>query len=462
MGASHNFLEEESIGKLLWKFSLPAVIGMLVNALYNVVDRIYIGHIEEVGHLAITGVGVVYPLMVLSFAFVLLVGLGNASNVSLFLGKKEKEVAEAYLGNAVMLGSLFSILSILASYVWMKDFIYLLGGSELTYPFAREYLKIIAIGFYPMMIGYVLNASIRADGNPKMAMATLLIGTLINVVLDPVFIFVLGMGVKGAALATVISQTISMLWTIYYFNSSRSGMKLRQKYLRLRWDLSKRVLELGSSSFAVQIGVSLINYFMNTILRKYGGDLSIGAMTIVQSVMALLLMPVFGINQGVQPILGYNYGAKRYDRVKEALFKGVFAASCICITGFLLVEVFSPYWIGLFSKEESLIRLAGYGLRVQVLVFPIVGFQIVSAIYFQAIGKPKLSFFISMSRQILVLIPCLFLLSSIWGLDGVWFATPTADFISTIVTFLLIRKELKHLSYLQEEQEAWKESETIL
>ena len=192
---------------------------------------------------------------------------------------------------------------------------------------------------------------------------------------------------------------------------------------------------------------------MNVILRQYGGDLSIGAMAIIQSIMSLLLMPIFGINQGVQPILGYNYGARRYDRVKEALFKGIGAASVICIVGFLSIELFSQYWIVLFTKEESLLQLAEYGLRRQVLVFPIVGFQIVSSIYFQAVGKPKLSFLISMSRQILVLIPCLFFLSSIWGLNGVWYASPLSDFIATIVTFILIKRELKHLEYLKSEKE---------
>lgn len=453
MSTSHNFLEEESIGKLLLKFSLPAVIGMVVNALYNIVDRIYIGHIEKVGHLAIAGVGVVFPIIFLSFAFALLVGLGSASNISLYLGKKEKEVAEQFLGNSLVMGALFSVTFTIVIFFFMKKAIYFVGGSDLTYSYANEYLKIVALGFLPMSLGYVLNAAIRADGSPKMAMLTLLLGTMINVILDPIFIFVLDMGVKGAALATILSQIISFLWTIYYFVSSKSVMKLRWKHIYLHCDLSKKVIALGSSSFGVQVGVSAINYFMNIILRKYGGDLSIGAMAIIQSIMSLLLMPIFGINQGVQPILGYNYGAKRYDRVKEALFKAIGVASLICLSGFLFVELFSPYWIQLFTKEESLVALAGYGLRIQLIFFPIVGFQIISSVYFQAVGKPKLSFFISMSRQILVLIPCLFILSSIWGLEGVWFASPLSDFIATIVTFMLIRRELKHLEYLRQEKE---------
>lgn len=453
METSHNFLEEEKIGKLLWKFSLPAVIGMVVNALYNIVDRIYIGHIDKVGHLAIAGVGVVFPAMLLSFAFALLVGLGSASNISLYLGRKERDKAEKVLGNSIVLGSIFSIAFTILVFYFMKKIIYFVGGSDLTYPYANEYLKIVALGFLPMSLGYVLNAAIRSDGNPKMAMLTLLLGTTVNVVLDPVFIFALGMGVKGAALATIISQTVSFLWTIYYFVSSKSVMKLRRKNIRLHIRMSEKVLALGSSSFGVQIGVSAINYFMNVILRKYGGDLSIGAMAIIQSVMSLLLMPIFGINQGVQPILGYNYGARRYDRVKEALFKAVGVATVICVVGFILVELFAPYWVRMFTDEKTLVALAGYGLRIQVMFFPIVGFQIVSSIYFQAVGKPKLSFFISVSRQILVLIPCLFLLSSIWELQGVWFATPASDFIATIVTFVLIRRELKHLEYLKEEQE---------
>lgn len=453
MSLSHNFLEQESIGKLLWKFSLPAVVGMIVNALYNVVDRIYIGHIEKVGHLAITGVGVIFPVMLLSFAFALLVGLGSSANISLHLGKKERDRAEQFLGNSLVLGSIFSLVFMILIFLVMKKVIYFVGGSDLSYPYAKQYLEIVAIGFLPTTLSYILNSAIRSDGNPKMAMLTLLIGTFVNVILDPIFIFTLHMGVRGAALATVLSQIVSFLWTIYYFTSSKIVMKLKKKNIRLHCDLSKKVIALGSSSFGVQVGVSAINYIMNVILRQYGGDLSIGAMAIIQSIMSLLLMPIFGINQGVQPILGYNYGARRYDRVKEALFKGIGAASVICIVGFLSIELFSQYWIVLFTKEESLLQLAEYGLRRQVLVFPIVGFQIVSSIYFQAVGKPKLSFLISMSRQILVLIPCLFFLSSIWGLNGVWYASPLSDFIATIVTFILIKRELKHLEYLKSEKE---------
>lgn len=357
------------------------------------------------------------------------------------------------MGNSLVLGSIFSLVFMILIFLVMKKVIYFVGGSDLSYPYAKQYLEIVAIGFLPTTLSYILNSAIRSDGNPKMAMLTLLIGTFVNVILDPIFIFTLHMGVRGAALATVLSQIVSFLWTIYYFTSSKSVMKLKKKNIRLHCDLSKKVIALGSSSFGVQVGVSAINYIMNVILRQYGGDLSIGAMAIIQSIMSLLLMPIFGINQGVQPILGYNYGARRYDRVKEALFKGIGAASVICIVGFLSIELFSQYWIVLFTKEESLLQLAEYGLRRQVLVFPIVGFQIVSSIYFQAVGKPKLSFLISMSRQILVLIPCLFFLSSIWGLNGVWYASPLSDFIATIVTFILIKRELKHLEYLKSEKE---------
>lgn len=338
MSLSHNFLEQESIGKLLWKFSLPAVVGMIVNALYNVVDRIYIGHIEKVGHLAITGVGVIFPVMLLSFAFALLVGLGSSANISLHLGKKERDRAEQFLGNSLVLGSIFSLVFMILIFLVMKKVIYFVGGSDLSYPYAKQYLEIVAIGFLPTTLSYILNSAIRSDGNPKMAMLTLLIGTFVNVILDPIFIFTLHMGVRGAALATVLSQIVSFLWTIYYFTSSKSVMKLKKKNIRLHCDLSKKVIALGSSSFGVQVGVSAINYIMNVILRQYGGDLSIGAMAIIQSIMSLLLMPIFGINQGVQPILGYNYGARRYDRVKEALFKGIGAASVICIVGFLSID----------------------------------------------------------------------------------------------------------------------------
>ena len=444
MENKHNFMETESITKLLIKFSIPAIVGMFVNALYNVVDRIYIGNIKDIGHLGITGIGVVFPVVILIFAFSLLIGIGSAAAVSLKLGMKDREEAERFLGVAVFLSFIISAVLMVIIYFNMDKIIYLIGGSKDTFIYAKDYLFYINLGVPAAILGLVLNSVIRSDGSPKIAMGTLLIGAITNIVLDPIFIFVFGMGVKGAAIATIISQYVSMFWTIHYFNSKRSKIKLIKKDIKFNFHKAKEICLLGSSAF------SLVTYILNTVLKKYGGDTSIGAMAIVQSFMTFMAMPIFGINQGIQPILGYNYGAEKYKRVKEALYKGIFAATIICIIGYTSVRLFSNTLIQIFTTKPELEEIAKYGLKAYTLVFPIVGFQIVSSIYFQAVGKPKMSFFISLSRQIIVMIPCLIILPIFFGLNGIWYAAPTADSIATLITFILVRKEIKKLDKLEE------------
>ena len=332
----------------------------------------------------------------------------------------------------------------------MDKIIYLIGGSNDTFIYAKDYLFYINLGVPAAILGLVLNSVIRSDGSPKIAMGTLLIGAITNIVLDPIFIFVFEMGVKGAAIATIISQYVSMFWTIHYFKSKRSKIKLIKKDIKFNFHKAKEICLLGSSAFAIQLGFSLVTYILNTVLKKYGGDTSIGAMAIVQSFMTFMAMPIFGINQGIQPILGYNYGAEKYKRVKEALYKGIFAATIICIIGYTSVRLFSNTLIQIFTTKPELEEIAKYGLRAYTMVFPIVGFQIVSSIYFQAVGKPKMSFFISLSRQIIVMIPCLIILPIFFGLNGIWYAAPTADSIATLITFILVRKEIKKLDKLEE------------
>lgn len=449
MEKKHQLMGTEKITKLLVQFSLPAIIGMLVNALYNIVDRIYIGNIENVGHIAIAGVGITFPVVIFVFGFSILIGLGAATNASLNLGRKKKEEAERFLGAAVSFGFIVSLI-LMVLVLWKLEWLVnILGGSDKTGIYAAQYLKILAYGFPAAVVGYVANASIRSDGNPKMAMATLLIGAITNIALDPIFIFYLKMGVKGAAWATIISQYVSGIWAIYYFTSKFSGMKLYLKNLKLDFGKIKSISSLGSAPFAIQIGASVVNYTYNSTLKIYGGDTAIGAMAIVQAVITFISMPIFGINQGLQPILGYNYGAKLYSRVKEALFKAIFAATVLCVIDFLAIQFLSKYFINIFTHEKELVRIASIGLRIQTFMLPIVGFQIIASIYFQAIGKPKMSFFMSLTRQIIVLIPCILIMSKLFGIEGVWFAGPTADFIATVVTFIFIKMELKHLKELE-------------
>lgn len=462
MKNKHQFMGSEKITKLLIQFSLPAIIGMLVNALYSIVDRIYIGNIKDVGHFAIAGVGLTFPVTIFVFAFAVLIGLGGATNISLNLGKKQKDEAEHYLGNAICFGTIVSTIIGILVLIFMEGLVDKLGGSENTSRYTIEYLRIVAIGFPATIVGYVANAGIRSDGNPKMSMVTLLIGAIINIVLDPIFIFGMDMGVSGAAWATIISQYILAAWTIYYFRSKFSGLKLYMKDLPLKWERIKNIMALGSAPFALQLGSSLVNYTFNHTLKIYGGDNSIGAMAIIQAIVIFLAMPIFGINQGLQPILGYNYGAKLYARVREALRKAILGASIICIFDFIVIQFLSKYFIFIFTREKALLDIASFGLRINTIMFPIIGFQIISSVYFQAVGKPKLSLFISLSRQIIILIPCIIVMSRLFGLTGIWFAAPTSDFISTVITFILIKREMKTLKHLQKEQEEMERLEAVV
>lgn len=449
MDNKHNFMETESITKLLIKFSLPAIVGMFVNALYNIVDRIYIGNIKDIGHLGITGVGVVFPIVILTFSFALLIGIGSAARISLKLGEKNKEEAEKTLGIAFFFAMVVSFILMIFIFIFIDKIIMMIGGSKETFYYAKSYLLILNLGTPAVIIGNTLNAGIRSDGSPKMSMVTLLLGAIINIVLDPIFIFYFNMGVQGAAIATIISQYVSGLWTFFYFNSKLSKIKLYKHFIKFDFKKIKEICITGSSAFMIQIGFSLVTYFLNRILKQYGGDISIGAMAIIQSVVTFMTMPIFGINQGILPILGYNYGAKKYMRVKEALFKGVLGATIICIIGFLSVRFFAIDIVRIFTDNKGLESLASYGLKIYTGAHLIVGFQVVSSIYFQAIGKPKMSLLISSSRQILFMIPSIYLLAKLFGLKGIWYAAPVADTLSTLITFFLVRKEIKHLEKLE-------------
>ncbi|MEG0069851.1 MATE family efflux transporter [Cetobacterium sp.] len=453
MKEKHKEMGEEPISKLLLKFSLPAMVGMFVNALYNIVDRIYIGNIPEIGPNAIAGVGVVFPIMIISIGFCLLIGMGGATNISISLGQKQKVSAEKYLGNATFLAIIFGLMLTFITIFSMDLYITKLGTSSVTEPYARDYLTIVALGFPFLMAGYVTNAAVRSDGNPKISMITLLLGAITNIILDPIFIFWMGLGVKGAAIATIISQIVSAIWTICYFNSKWSGIKLHFKNLILEWSKVKNIFIIGAGPFVLQMGSSVVTLVLNSSLMKYGGDVAVGAMTIVNAVNTFILMPIFGINQGVQPILGFNYGARKYHRVREAFILAVKGAITISTIGFLTIQLLSKYFIVIFTSNPQLLNAASNGLRVFTLMFPVVGFQIIAAVYFQAIGKPKTTMFLSLSRQFIFLIPIVLLFSRLWGVKGIWMAVPCTDILSVIVTFIMTKRELNNLKILEKEED---------
>jgi len=436
-------LGEKEIPKLLLKFSIPAIVGMLVNALYNFVDMVFIG--QGVGPLGIAGVRIGFPLIVIGMAFSMLIGIGANSLISIRLGQKRKEDAELILGNAfvtmIVIGAVLTILGL----VFMEPLLKLFGASQDVMPYAKGYFRIILFGVIFQMIGMGMNNFIRGEGNPKTAMITMLVGAVINTILDPIFIFVFGWGIEGAALATILSLMVSALWVLYYFLFGNSLLKIRKPNLRVRFDILKSIVAIGLAPFAMQLAASILVIFMNQGLAKYGGDIAVSAMGIINNIASLFMMVVFGINQGAQPIIGFNYGAQKYDRVKSALKYAIGAATVVVTIGYASINLFAPQMIGLFSNDPELIDIGSRGLRRVLMFMPIIGFQIVSSAYFQAIGKPKQSMLLSLSRQVLILIPLVLILPKSMGLIGLFTAGPIADVSSSILTAIFLFYELKNL-----------------
>ncbi len=446
-------LGEESISRLLLTFSIPAIVGMMVNTLYNIIDRMYIGNIKEIGQLAITGVGITMPIMTIILAFGMLVGIGTAARVSLKLGQHDKENAEKHLGNAFTLILIISITLTIIGLIFLNPILELFGASENTEIYARQYMQIIFIGTVLNMLSFGLNHSIRSDGNPKIAMLSMLIGAITNIVLDPLFIFILGMGVRGAAIATIISQVLTTTWILYYFTKGKSIIKLKKENLILDKATVISIFSIGMSPFSMQIATSIIQVISNNALKQYGGDLAIGAMAIISSISMIFAMPIFGINQGSQPIIGYNYGSGKYDRVKETVKYGVIAATMIVILGWCVVQFFPHTLIRMFNSDPELISIATSGMKIFLFMIPVTGMQIISSNYFQSIGKAKISMFLSLLRQVILLIPCLLILPSVplfngkpLGLTGIWLSGAISDGLSSLITLIIFYNSVKKLN----------------
>lgn len=433
------------IGSLLFRFSIPAIVGMVVNALYNVADRAFVGQAE--GSLGIAGITVSFPLMVIMMGFGMLVGLGANALISIRLGQKRSEDAEQILGNAATLLVLVSLSLTLLGTVFLNPMLKFFGASADVLPFAQSYLRIILFGAVFQAIGFGMNNFIRGEGNPKIAMYTMLIGAALNLALDPLFIFVFGWGLEGAALATVISQAASAVWVLSYFLGGKSLLKLHLKNLKLQWPVVWSIIELGSAPFFMQIASSAVITILNHQLGAYGGDVAISAMGVVFSVTMLFLMPIFGINQGAQPIIGFNYGARQFDRVKKTHYLASIAATLITLVGFASAILYPSAIISVFNRNDpQLIQMGSRALRIFLLMFPIVGFQIVTSNYFQAVGKPRAAMILSLSRQVFLLIPCLLILPEFFGLDGVFASGPVSDFGSSLLTGTFYLLEIRKLN----------------
>ncbi|SHI44239.1 MATE family efflux transporter [Lutispora thermophila] len=437
-------LGEKEIPKLLLKFSIPAIVGMVVNALYNFVDMVFIG--QGVGPLGIAGVRIGFPLMVIGMAFSMLIGIGGNSLVSIRLGQKKKEEAELILANALVSMIIIAVALTVSGLLFMEPLLRVFGASDAVMPYAKGYFTIIVYGTIFQMIEMGMNNFIRGEGNPKVAMTTMLIGAILNTILDPIFIFAFGWGIKGAALATVISMAASAIFVMYYFLSGNSLLKIRKSNLKLRFHIVKSITTIGLAPFAMQLASSLVVIFMNKGLAQYGGDIAVSAMGIINNVVSLFTMVVFGINQGAQPIIGFNYGAQKYDRVKSTLKYAIGAATVVVTIGFIATQLFAPQMIGVFTDDAELINVGAMGMKRVMIFMPIIGFQIVSSAYFQAVGKPKQSMLLSLSRQVLLLIPMILILPTFMGLMGLFTAGPVADLSSSILTAIFLYFELKNLN----------------
>ncbi|MDK2563231.1 MATE family efflux transporter [Romboutsia sedimentorum] len=436
-------LGTESIGKLLIKYSIPAIIGMIVNALYNVVDRIFIGNIPDVGPLAITGVGVTMPIMTIILAFAMLIGIGVTTNISIKLGQGKKEEAQKLIGNGITLSIIISVIISIVGIIFGDSILKLFGASDQTLYYAQSYIYIILAGTIFNILAFTLNNTIRGDGNPKLAATIMVVGCLTNIVLDAVLIFVFKLGIQGAAIATVISQMVTAIWALMYYVKAKSNLKFEKSSLKLDKSLVKIIFAIGSAPFAMQIATSLVQVISNNALKVYGGDLAIGAMATISSISMIFLMPIFGLNQGAQPIIGFNYGAKQYDRANNAFKVSALASIIIMTSGWLLVQTVPELIVGMFNKDPKLMKITVNGIRIYLLMLPIIGVSITGSNYIQSVGKAKIAMVLSLLRQVILLIPMIVILPKFFGLDGVWYAQPVSDFLATAITVVILVKELR-------------------
>lgn len=444
-------MREESILKLFFRFSLPAILGMVVQSLYNIVDRIYIGNIPEYGGMAISGIGVVLPINFIIMGFAMLFGIGAGANISIKLGENKKDVAEKIFGVGFFMLVASGILISVIGLIFLKDIVNLYGADNNTRVYAEEYLRIILVGNVFNVIAFGLNNIIRSEGNPKIAMYTMLIGAIVNTILDPILIYTFNMGVRGAAIATIFAQFLSFLWTMWYFLSGRSMLKLKRENVRFDRMLVIKIMSIGASPFAMQVAGSLIGIIMNQSLVNYGSSKAIGAYAAINSIIILFFMPIFGMNQGLQPIIGFNYGAKDYMRVKEALKVGIISATVVCTVGAILIQTIPHVFINFITKDEVIREIGVVGMRRFMFFMPLIGFQIISSNFFQAIGNAKKSFILSMLRQVFILIPMLLILPPIMGLMGIWTAAPISDVSATIMTAIVLYFQIKTMN--KEERE---------
>jgi putative MATE family efflux protein len=436
------------IGKLLWEFSLPAIIGVLVSALYNIIARIFVG--RGIGSVAIAATTVAFPIMTINIAVAMLIAIGATALISIRLGQRKIQEAERIAGNATLLLVLLPLILTGIYFLFSYPILMLFGSSQEVLPYARDYIHIIMLGAVPGAISYGMSNFIRAEGNPRFAMLTQIVAAVINVVLNYIFIFPLEMGIKGAAWGTVIAQTITAIWVLNYFFNGNSKIKIRFSSLIPQWSIVLKIVSIGFAPFGMQIANSIQQTILNKTVMAYGGDLALSAVGIILSTAILLIMPIVGISQGAQPIIGFNYGARQFDRVRETLKKGIIAGTGLAIFGFIIIQTFATPIVALFSKgDTALTQLTVDGLVVFMALLPVVAFHIIGSNYFQAVGKPIQSTILSLSRQVLFFIPLLIILPNFWGLKGAWITAPIADVCAVTLTALLLFLEFRKIKLIE-------------
>ena len=441
-------LGTEKIGKLLKQYALPAIIAMVASSLYNMVDSIFIG--QGMGPLAISGLAITFPLMNLSTAFGTLVGAGAATMLSVLLGQQHYKAANKILGNVVSLNIIIGLLFMAFSLIYIDPILYFFGASENTLPYAKEYITIILYGNIITHLYFGLNAAMRSTGNPKKAMGLTLFTVVFNTILDPIFIFVLDMGIAGAAWATVIAQTVAMILVMMHFSNRNRAIHFSKGIIRLHWKVAKTSLVVGMGPFLMNAAACVVTLFINQQLRDYSGDLGIGAYGICNRFIFMFVMICMGLNQGMQPIAGYNYGAKLYSRVREVFWKTARLATYVTTICFIIGVFIPKAAVGIFTHDQELTELAASALRILTLVFPIVGFQIIGTNFFQSLGIVKKSIFLSLSRQLLFLLPALYILPLFIGTEGVWYSFMVSDILSASLTAILVHQTFKKFNRLKD------------
>jgi putative MATE family efflux protein len=434
-------LGTKPVGRLLMHYAIPAIIAMVASSLYNMIDSIFIG--QGVGPYAISGLAITFPFMNLSAAFGAAIGVGASTLISVKLGQKDYKTAENVLGNTVTLNIIVGLSFSVICLIFLDPILRFFGASDKTIPYARDFMQIILLGNVFTHMYFGLNAVLRAASKPRHAMYATIFTVVLNTLLDPLFIYTLHLGIRGAAFATILSQFLALVWQFKLFTNKKEMLHLKRGIYKLRSDLVKNIIGIGISPFSMNVCACIIVIFINNSLVNYGGDMAVGAYGIANKIAFIFVMITMGVNQGMQPIAGYNYGSQQIDRLMKVLKYAIVVATIVMTTGWLIAMLLPYPCARMFTTDQTLIEMSIKGIRINMLMFPIIGYQMVITNFFQSIGKAKISMFLSLSRQLLLLLPLLIILPPIFKVDGVWASLPASDFLSAIVAAVFMAFYMK-------------------